>query len=685
MIFKYPTQFLCAALSLSFFHSTSFAASCPSSTSNVGSISYCLVNGSASSIQLNFISGFDSTESVAVQGGNNGATIGEQRRLGFIKAAEILSTQITTTQTIVVDASFSSLPCDSGTAVLGSAGASDYVAFNDADKPLPASAIIDTFYPIALFNALKGTDIYPGDADITANFNSNLGGNSCLLGGDWYYGFDDNTGNLTGFLTVLLHEITHGLGFSSLVDLSTGEKSIAISNDGSSAVIDDVFSNFLYIKSEGKTWGELGTSSSDNLKRKNSATATNNLYWNGSQANTLAENILNNGFSDNDNSSSFTNGDHIQMYTPSSLEQGSSVSHFDTSVSPNELMEPNLALNACDIGLAFGVLKDLGWSIVAPNKPAFYLNINCDTVESGQTFNNLFNGNTVKITPVSSSSNYNYSLTYEGQSADSLLTQTSNGVFVNTQSSGEFAGEYTLTISNGTDPDISITINRPLRVIWSSEALLNNEAYTLTIEGGAANSTYDLTQSQVNVINFLNQQNQSTTSVTATNNAQKYNPALLNITSNNVVAPLNVTTTVKSQSNAYADVSDDITVYPALMHTFTVQNSSGTAIANTAAKLPDSTVINAVGIEKNYVSDTTGKVSINLPNTSDRFSIVFSKSGYSDQILTVSSSQTTHTVILNETQNITDNKPKFGSGGGGSLPIGFITLFGLLILRRLRP
>lgn len=62
------------------------------------------------------------------------------------------------------------------------------------------------------------------------------------------------------------------------------------------------------------------------------------------------------------------------MYTPTTVSQGSSVSHWDTSMTPNQLMEPN---NADDLthsvrsplDLTLSLLRDIGWPIntnVAP-------------------------------------------------------------------------------------------------------------------------------------------------------------------------------------------------------------------------------------------------------------------------------------------------------------------------------
>ena len=54
------------------------------------------------------------------------------------------------------------------------------------------------------------------------------------------------------------------------------------------------------------------------------------------------------------------------MYTPNPFQSGSSVSHWDTRMFPNQLMEP--AINAdlthevtSPFDLTFKLLKDIGW------------------------------------------------------------------------------------------------------------------------------------------------------------------------------------------------------------------------------------------------------------------------------------------------------------------------------------
>lgn len=353
----------------------SLSAVCPSSSSSaVAGNGNCTVTGSESTIQLNFNSGFDDTTAITAVGGNAGDNVGAQRKLSFIKAVEILADQITSTQTIIVDAAFSSLYCTSYSATLGSAGASS----NTANVfPLPALAISNTFYPIGLINSLGGIDYSLGTSDINTEFNSNIGNTGCLQSSNgWYYGFDAPPSNYIGFTTVLLHEMTHGLGFASLVDASTGVKPYGL---------DDIFSNNLYSKLDGSSWANAGYLS--NAERSASAISSNGLLWNGSNVNDQAQGLLTAGYHDADVSSSFTSGDRVQMYAPNSIESGSSVSHFDTAASPNEIMEPQYTAGQLDLGLALYLLKDIGWEVtgsvsnIAPSISALDQSTNEDSIK----------------------------------------------------------------------------------------------------------------------------------------------------------------------------------------------------------------------------------------------------------------------------------------------------------------
>jgi len=57
------------------------------------------------------------------------------------------------------------------------------------------------------------------------------------------------------------------------------------------------------------------------------------------------------------------------MYAPFPYKAGSSVSHFDTALSPDEIMEPFYTSFSPEIGLALDVLLDIGWSLNPANIP----------------------------------------------------------------------------------------------------------------------------------------------------------------------------------------------------------------------------------------------------------------------------------------------------------------------------
>jgi hypothetical protein len=78
-----------------------------------------------------------------------------------------------------------------------------------------------TWYHAALANKLFGSNL-DVDPEIAARFNSNLGQPGCFTGIFFYLGLDNNHGADVDLLTVVLHEIGHGLGFSTTTSGTTG-------------------------------------------------------------------------------------------------------------------------------------------------------------------------------------------------------------------------------------------------------------------------------------------------------------------------------------------------------------------------------------------------------------------------------------------------------------------------------
>ncbi len=161
--------------------------------------------------------GFNDATPAAPIGGNNGATLGEQRLNVYKRAFELWGNVLDSDVPVVVQATWAPLSCTATSGVLGSAGTTS--VFSD----FPQVIIPGHWYHSALADALAQEDLNPGVADIRTFFNINLGKPGCLQNSGWYYGLDNNEApNQIDFLTVLMHEVAHGLGFSNFVNESTG-------------------------------------------------------------------------------------------------------------------------------------------------------------------------------------------------------------------------------------------------------------------------------------------------------------------------------------------------------------------------------------------------------------------------------------------------------------------------------
>lgn len=203
--------------------------------------------------------GFNDPTPVAPVGGNPAVTLGGQRLFVFQHAANIWGSILQSAVTIQVRAQFNPLTCAANSAVLGSAGPT-FVA-----RDFPGAEYSGTQYHIALANKLAGTDLAPLDPDINATFNLSID-SGCFGGGTWYYGIDGNEVGIE-LLPVVLHELGHGLGFSTTTSGSTGN----FFNGYPS-----VFDRFLLNNQTGLHWYQMSAT-----QRQASAINTDHLVWDG--------------------------------------------------------------------------------------------------------------------------------------------------------------------------------------------------------------------------------------------------------------------------------------------------------------------------------------------------------------------------------------------------------------------
>lgn len=281
--------------------------------------------------------GFNDPTPVTTVTGNPANSLGAQRLAAFQAAANQWAAMLVSPVTIVIDAQMNALNCTQSSATLGSAGPIGFIA-----SDFPGAPVAGTWYPQAMANALSGSDIDPQRSDVAAQFNSNIGTPGCLESLQWSYviGAPAPAGTIP-FTNTVFHEIGHGVGFLTFVNTSTGAWCCP------GAQRPDHFGRFLLDETPTPTsWPSL-----TNTGRRNSMTDQGNLTWSGLRVAEVAGLL--------------TAGRHasgrVRMYAPAMFSSGSSVSHWDTALTPNDVMEPFLQANSFD-RLTNHLMLDVGWN-----------------------------------------------------------------------------------------------------------------------------------------------------------------------------------------------------------------------------------------------------------------------------------------------------------------------------------
>lgn len=212
--------------------------------------------------------------------------------------------------------------------VLGSTSITGYVAGWNIDALNPLA-----IYPLSLAEKIAGEKFNPdAEGDMKLTLNSSI---------DWYYGTDGKTPTSKyDLVTVVLHELMHGLGFFNSFSVSGTQGFYGLS---SYPLIFDTFVETLD-----------GSRLTDTTKFKNYSTQLltqmtgGRLWFNGP--------VL----------KSYTNGSRARLYAPSSYSSGSSISHLDEdqTLKLEALMTPFIDYGEAihDPGVVTeGILADLGW------------------------------------------------------------------------------------------------------------------------------------------------------------------------------------------------------------------------------------------------------------------------------------------------------------------------------------
>lgn len=248
-----------------------------------------------------------------------------EAKAAFQKAVDIWSTLITSPVTIHVQAVWKPL----GTGVLGSAiWGSVHANFDGAQR-------INTLYPVALAEKMAGADLNaPGDIDIYAEFSSTF---------NWYTGLTGTPPSGTyDLVTVVLHELGHGLGFVDSYFASNGIGYVGTTEAMLPMIYDQYMEN-----TSGQNLYKTFDSGSAAL---GSQITSNAIFFNSPTV-----------VSNNDNT-------RAAIYAPNPYNSGSSISHLDEATYPggsvNALMTPQVARLEVDHDpgpIVLNAFSDMGW------------------------------------------------------------------------------------------------------------------------------------------------------------------------------------------------------------------------------------------------------------------------------------------------------------------------------------
>jgi hypothetical protein len=241
--------------------------------------------------------GYNDTTPVAPVGGNPGTTLGEQRQIVALFAADLWGSVLESDVPIAIAAQFTPLAPN----VLGSAGATGaYYNF----PGVPAN----TLHSVALAEAIIGQNINGNTVDISSNFSSNY---------TFYYGLDGKTpAGQVNFLDVVMHEFGHGLGFQNFENEATGQFS---------GGIPDIYSTFTYDNTLAKFWPAMTVA-----ERQFSAVNNGNVVFTGASAVSGAGLILGPRTGFRINSPAGIAGDYV--YGTTSFGPAPSVANFSGNV-----------------------------------------------------------------------------------------------------------------------------------------------------------------------------------------------------------------------------------------------------------------------------------------------------------------------------------------------------------------
>jgi len=349
----------------------------------------------------------------------------------FQAAVDIWAGLINSSVTINVSATWQ--PLEEG--VLGSA------TWGTAFRNFEGAQKEDTWYPVALAEKMAGQELNePSQADIVANFSSSI---------NWYLGTDGNPGAAQfDLLSVVLHELGHGLGFVDSYNFSNGTGSFGLQSFP-----------FIYDLNVENGTGDLLTETFSN------------------QTTALGDQLISENLFFNSPTSEKVTGSTPRLFAPDEWNPGSSIAHLDENTYPagneNSLMSPQIGQNEAihDPGpITLNMFGDMGWE---------YTYINHDKLPNTEDFGASEYTITASIESDIDYDDNSVTLFY---SLDSFATDTTELSMVATGNPDEFTADITSNSTQGQTYSYFITVADTNDRAFSLPSFVPNRLLTFTTD-----------------------------------------------------------------------------------------------------------------------------------------------------------------------------------------------------------
>lgn len=376
-------------------------------------------------------------------------TFPNEAKAAFNAAAAIWGNLLRSNVPITINACWASL---------ASAGTLGYSGGGTLYRNFAGAPRANTFYGSSLANALYGSDLDATKFDMHITYNRNF---------TWYYGTDGITpAGQYDLMSVVLHEIAHGLNFSGSMAYSGGTGSW-----GYGVGYPNIYDTFIRdgLANPGNLLTNTGVYGNPSTALGSALTSTS-LWFHGTNA--MAAN----------------SGARVKMYAPATWAGGSSYSHLDYATfsgGTNRLMVYAISSGVSTHApgpVTMGLFQDLGW-LVGNNPVPTISSLSQTSITAGAT------GGTLTVT----GTNFvgGSVVRWNGSArTTTFVSTTSLDVSIPTSDLAT-AGIFPVTVFNptpggGTSGAVNFTVNNPVPAITSlspSTAYTGGAAFTLTVTG----------------------------------------------------------------------------------------------------------------------------------------------------------------------------------------------------------